>query len=257
MLFATLFVAALVAPSQPPTPRPTVGSQAPQQQTQPQGADPKQHVTPVPSANGQEGTKDPKQPTDPKQGESPTYWWSPIDPNWVIAFLTFVLAWLGYRQWKVMDIQAAISKTQNKIIQEQSAIMEAQQTAAAEQSEYMRDGLIETRRAADAATAGVEIAKEALIVTERAYIDVKGLTIEPLKVGEQATASFEVRNSGRTPARNVTIKGYYHIGLAPPDRPDVPMSVHGQNQFIGAGSSIVCPAGVMVIETEADLALVT
>lgn len=69
---------------------------------------------------------------------------------------------------------------QNQIIRKQNEIMEGQRTAANTQSGYMRDGLLETRKSADAAKLTADVAERAMGGSDRPY----------LKVGSFAISNF-------------------------------------------------------------------
>ena len=66
---------------------------------------------------------------------------------------------LGLLQLVAIGFQVSIAHTQNTIIKKQNLIMTGQRDAANTQSGYMRDGLIETRVAAQAAQDSAEAAK--------------------------------------------------------------------------------------------------
>ena len=69
-----------------------------------------------------------------------------------LSFITAIV--LGFQVWLLLQ--------QNKIIRQQNEIMTGQREAADTQSGYMRDGLTETRKAADAAKLGADISQDAL-----------------------------------------------------------------------------------------------
>jgi hypothetical protein len=75
-----------------------------------------------------------------------------------------------------------------------------QYRAMRRQADYMRDGLIETAKAADAAKESAAIARQTLHISQRAYLSVTGVEFGPQVHTKQTTAAFRVHNSGRMPA---------------------------------------------------------
>ena len=79
------------------------------------------------------------------------------------------------------------------------------------QAAYMRDGLTETKKAADAAKKSADVAEQALIPSQRAY-----MTLDVYETGRLLTEDTEehigfmivpkVRNTGNTPAINCSIQ---------------------------------------------------
>jgi hypothetical protein len=85
---------------------------------------------------------------------------------------------LGLLQLIVIGFQARIAKRQNEIIEKQNTIMDGQRTAAVEQSAYMSDGLIETKKAADAAAKSVEHAERQMKLLNQQWLDTDEWRIE-------------------------------------------------------------------------------
>jgi Tfp pilus assembly protein PilE len=114
MLTTALLLLLLAQSSQPPTPSPTVGSQAPQQeaetQTRPADVQPQPTIPPAlepPSINlpAQEESEQ----SDPQCCESHFEFWTD-GSSWVIAIVTSILAFLAYRQWREMATTARAAK---------------------------------------------------------------------------------------------------------------------------------------------------
>jgi hypothetical protein len=170
------------------------------------------------------------------------------DRNWTRG-LAIVTAALGLLQLIAIGFQVGIARKQNRIIERQNTIMDAQRLAAETQSGYMSDGLIETRKAADAAANNAKAAAdnatsaaEATLVNsaalatnreiERAYIrmahrDVTLIGIPDGQGGEDMSKpkglSFTMRleNTGRTPGD--LLGGYFGFtfGDEGPKTPDL------------------------------------
>ena len=111
-------------------------------------------------------------------------------------------------------------------------------------------GLAYTARAANAAKKSAHIAETALILTERAYIDVVDFKIDALAVGKAPRVNFRVRNSGRTPARHASVAGSSHYGPERPAAPTAAITKTLQNVFIAASGAIGCPINLPIIETQ-------
>src|SRR5438552_2013816 len=97
-----LTVALFAVQSQPPTPSPAIGSQAPQQQATPKKTGPDYSNSPIVAAIGQQQTQQPNQGAT-QQNQQPTLnwwdWFTTNGANWAIVALTLVLAVLGVLQW--------------------------------------------------------------------------------------------------------------------------------------------------------------
>jgi hypothetical protein len=118
------------------------------------------------------------------------------------------------------------------------------------QAKYMRDGLVLTRRAANAAKRSAAVAESALIHAERAYLDVVDFSITNLAVGQSPRVNFKLRHSGRTPAREVNVKG---VSAYQPIRPETPpgeMTTTAGNMFVAATGTIGFPIDLIVIGSE-------
>ena len=117
-------------------------------------------------------------------------------------FLAGLTILVGLGEIGVVLKQAAIAAQQNTIIGQQNTIMEGQRTAANAQSDYMRDGLIETRKAADATMGQLKLAAAT-------YLDLKGLTVErhlredgTLKA---VTVGYKLTNMSTNVARKIAV----------------------------------------------------
>jgi hypothetical protein len=75
--------------------------------------------------------------------------------------------------------------------------------AMARQEQFLRDGLAETRRLADAASKSANIAEATLQITQRAQLAVIYFEFGPHNKARVPTAILQVHNSGRLPARVV------------------------------------------------------
>jgi hypothetical protein len=72
--------------------------------------------------------------------------------------------------------------------------------AMARQEQYLRDGLAETRRIAEAASKSANIAEATLQMTQRAQLAVIYFEFGPHNMARSPTAILQVHNSGRLPA---------------------------------------------------------
>lgn len=102
------------------------------------------------------------------------------------------------------------------------------------QAGYMREGLRETKRAADAAntsanaaTQAVKNAWDALLTLERAVVKPETVTTihqgkESPVVGDTTAVNFKVKNFGRTVAYSVTVRGVIKVGDAQDPLPEAP-----------------------------------
>jgi len=88
----------------------------------------------------------------------------------LITIFTFALAWLAYKQWGALDDQ---------------------HKAMRDQADHMREGLVLTKQAADAA----HLSAQAIIGAERPWVTIKW------RRATSDTYQFTALNEGRTPAR--------------------------------------------------------
>lgn len=114
--------------------------------------------------------------------------------------------WLSLVTLVVIAFQVWLLLRQNTIISGQSDILERQ-------AKHMEDGLIETRRSADAAASAVQISEQSLITNARAYVLHSAWEVDafwdkprigggpPILKGVRITPVF--RNFGNTPALDV------------------------------------------------------
>lgn len=241
----------VVAQSQPPPPSRGVGerSQPPSNpgRTQAQAAnDPRGtsqaplvvQVHPTPKTD-EEAANEQSQ----EDREAATYRWT------VAAVISTGV--LGLLQLIAIGFQVRIASKQNRIIKRQSAIMRGQRKAADTQSGYMRDGLTESKNAAniakESADAAKESAKAALLSTrisqraERAYVKLShqppGLTIEMFN---RVSLSVLVKNIGRTPATVTDVRLKCFVVPVDGRLPDQP---NYETQFIQAPVRVFLVAG--------------
>lgn len=141
------------------------------------------------------------------EGKASNDWWA-IGSAFVSALATIAIAVLAFFQWRTMD--------------RQRCAMDAQAI-------YMRDGLVETKKAADAATAGVEVARSSMQMAQRAYVGVTSVVLKHqhpkfASMGNILTdAAIEVRckNSGNTRAADffvrlvISVDGFMHLVFKP------------------------------------------
>lgn len=91
------------------------------------------------------------------------------------------------------------------------------------QLRFIRDGLADTKEAADAAKDGTDIARTSMISNNRAYVHHAGMRwISHPKVAGSKEVDFwrlwpSWSNSGNTPTRNLSVCVKYHIGDELPD----------------------------------------
>ena len=71
------------------------------------------------------------------------------------------------------------------------------------QLKAMKESVLESSKAAKAARDSADIAKQTLIISQRAYIHIGNWKQTNFEVGGAAEIAFTVRNSGHTPARLV------------------------------------------------------
>lgn len=87
----------------------------------------------------------------------------------------------------------------------QAWVIHKQRLAMDQQAQYMSDGLILTKQAADAATASAEIARQALILTQAADIHIDNVTANPDgRITKNTRLTVIVKNFGKTPASDLT-----------------------------------------------------
>jgi len=79
----------------------------------------------------------------------------------------------------------------------------------------MREGLAQTKEAADAAATSAAAAARALAASERAYLVARNWAMRPPAVGEIPEVEFIVENVGRTPARRTLVRGQIEVRDTP------------------------------------------
>lgn len=206
LALASWWTSLLLGQSPPPPPTPTKPGQeqqdvggvekSPTQNT----ASPAQTPTATINKTDSEPGKDDAYSKSAKRGHRAAFkWnWSAIGAVLLIIF-NGAIAWVGVLQWWSMHQQA----------------------------EYMRDGLKETRRAADAAKAsakaaedGIAHARDSAAISERAVVLIESITYGPKSLDVagielHSRVIFNLKNFGQTIAKKVTMHG----GLIPYDRP--------------------------------------
>jgi len=111
---------------------------------------------------------------------------------------------LGLLQLIAIGFQVGIARRQNQIIEKQNAIMTGQRDAADTQSDYMRDGLAETRKAADAAREAADTASKSLKADSAVVMSIGDLQV--LRLANSKTKDFclrvqyRIHNASKNPA---------------------------------------------------------
>jgi hypothetical protein len=101
-MIAPLLLVVALQTSQPPTPGPAVGAQAPQQQAAPKDTGASSGNAPVASPLGQQQANNPTQTTGQQNGKPSPDWWDWFTnegANWSIVALTMALTGIGVMQW--------------------------------------------------------------------------------------------------------------------------------------------------------------
>jgi hypothetical protein len=151
----------------------------------------------------------------PQKNEAPADWWL----KWstiISAAATLCIAVLAFFQWRAMR---------------------GHKEALDAMAVYMRDGLKETKKAADAATKSADTAERALKLTQRADVLLSGVSlrdsagVDASPVRPDSYVILEFKNFGRTRAENVVFEIMLVI-------PDCPSSVkHLGPMVLGAGDT--------------------
>jgi len=182
--------------SQPPTPRAGQKEGAPPQQQAKQ----ENNTPPAPTASERGSAASPivvaKTKGDADADEQERH--ENSINRWTTTGLAGITLVVLYLQWGVMD-------TQNRIMEGQSAIMKRQRRTAAKQARHMEEGLIETRRAADAAKASADFATNALNMAHRPQLVIRTVVVAGIddngRVGTSLTDGYIlVTNIGVLPA---------------------------------------------------------
>ena len=111
---------------------------------------------------------------------------------------------LGLLQLIAIGFQVSIARRQNQIIERQNTIMTGQREAADTQSGYMRNGLAETRKAAEAARDGADTANKSFMADSAVVMSIGDLQV--LRLTNKKTKEFSVRvqyrihNASKNPA---------------------------------------------------------
>jgi hypothetical protein len=130
--------------------------------------------------------------------------------------------WLSIVTTVVLGFQVWLLLRQNDIIRKQNAIMKKQRNAADKQSEYMRDGLSEATKTADAAKESAHTAALALTLAHRPYFDVNDLRVidnlydawpaeDSRQPPPELSISYRVFNASPAPATITFIGASYHV----------------------------------------------
>jgi hypothetical protein len=204
----------LVAQSQPPPPTPTITAQIKQdvsrvENTQSQFTNSPSQISPTaidhPAANPtQKSTNANRQAS---QRATP-FNWSRLNTA-LLTLFTGILAMVGFLQWRSMNKQAG----------------------------YMRDGLTETGKAADAAKTSANAATkaaESALITEQAIVLVDSVTINTDELKYGSVVLFTLKNFGRTIAHSVEFTGRLHgLGQWPLDKtPPATIAPQGTNTWV-------------------------
>jgi hypothetical protein len=217
-----LFLAAIaglaissVAQSPPPAPSPTEASQEKQEVGRDKGSPTQTENRPRPSPKSAFNQKNPEPPTQTSKTTRSEYRpKSSFGYNALaVTFFTGVLAFLAWLQLKAMRQQAG----------------------------YMRDGLAETGKAAQAAQKSADTATSAgerILIMERAIVlidNVKASTRGPaFGLEPHSVVIFTLKNFGRTTAHDVKLKGALTgVGNDPlEEMPPTTIAPQGTNSWV-------------------------
>ena len=117
-----------------------------------------------------------------------------------MMWLTGLTIIVGVGQIYMIYRQAQIAERQNAIMESQSSILNGQAAAARQQAEYMRDGLIATTKAADAAKKSADTATDALHVSQRACLNIVDIGFNNFGPGLSPGIIYKISNTGHLPA---------------------------------------------------------
>ena len=137
------------------------------------------------------------------QGNAVSIWGHPawsVGTAVVTVLATIVIAFAAVRQWLTAKRQARYM---------------------ALQSRSMHRGLIQTRKAADAARKSADVAECAMKTSERPFILIDPVTLVDFFPGKAAHIDFPIRNGGKTPAfftdGKIRLKTHRNELASPPD----------------------------------------
>jgi len=102
----------------------------------------------------------------------------------------------------------------------------------------VREGLAQTKDAADAAATSAAAAARALAASERAYLVARSWAMRPPAVGEIPEVEFIVENVGRTPARRTLVRGQIEVRDTP-----LPSAPQWRNVELSGGTLTIPPGG--------------
>jgi hypothetical protein len=223
-VLALSLICALWAPqSQPPPPTPTAHSNQQEKVEGDKSHPPNKEDTPphalvfataTTQSNSQPATETGKT-SSAKNGKESSFDYNAL----AVTIFTAALAYLAWLQWRAMNKQA----------------------------EYMRHGLTETKRAADAAKVSADVANESLqlakrtmLVTERAII-----MLEKIQISQQnrqptfdqySFLIFTFKNFGRSAAYSVKFSGLLTCGELQNPIPEIPEALVAPQ----ATNSLIC-----------------
>jgi hypothetical protein len=159
--------------------------------------------------------------------------------------VSFSAAKAAQKAAEASDRSAAAADVSIGLMNQQGEIMAAQRDAATKQSEYMHDGLIETRVAAEAAKVSASTAQQALVTLQRPFVhwlDCRWFRhADPSRPGRY-NYSIEplLQNNGVAPTRDGSIQiGYELSDRALGDDFTFPLG-DPWPVFIGPKASVVC-----------------
>jgi hypothetical protein len=191
-----LFVPLIATQSQPPSPTPRKTAQdnqrktgAKETETSSNHNDADKISTAIDQLTSEVASWKKQPASTPQKDDAPADWWL----KWstiISAVATFGIFVLAFFQWRAMR---------------------GHKEALDAMAEHMRDGLVETRKAADAAKKSAEVSEMALRLTQRADILVEACSIvDNTRAGFQIAPNNHVsvafKNFGRTRAENVVYK---------------------------------------------------
>jgi hypothetical protein len=205
ILVAVAAVGVVYSQSQPPSPTPREAQHTDENKTHPEQAkdttddnSTNRLITAIDKVSAEIAAGNQQESRAYGKDKAPTDWWA-VASTVLMTIFTGALAWLAYLQWGAMKSQA----------------------------NYMRDGLIETRRAAQAAIDSAGVAKvaathseRALLITQRSYVQITSVMIEGLKPHSRPIITCRMVNTGKTLAHVKELS--IVLGVAPslPPQPD-------------------------------------
>jgi hypothetical protein len=121
----------------------------------------------------------------------------------------------------------------------------------------LRRGMKTSQQAADAASGSLNITREQVHVGQRAYLIVEKFQVDLLKVGEPIRIHFDMRNTGQTPALDISLSAFSDVLTDLPN--PVPYNFSDPHRSdLGAGQSSAINIGrVNPLRTDELAAILT